>query len=93
MVGLLPRQRGDLGAHTYHLLRLDIEGGSSYWSTNVNNNQAFFEDMIDQANKMNQNVGVYTSSSQVRPHSAWENSWGKGWREHLLLQPIRSCCR
>lgn len=47
--------------------RLDIEGGTTYWSSSVSSNQQFFEGLVSAANSLKLNVGVYTSASQWKP--------------------------
>ena len=49
----------------YH--RLDIEGGTTYWSSNTNTNQQFFEGLVSAGESLGLKLGVYTSSSQCKP--------------------------
>jgi len=45
----------------YEAFWFDVEGT---WSSDKSSNQQFFESMISEAKKLNQTIGVYTSSSQ-----------------------------
>ena len=42
----------------------DIEGGSQYWSTDISFNQQFFEDMMNEAAKLQIQTGVYTNLNE-----------------------------
>ena len=45
----------------YSTFWLDIEG---QWSSSKTSNQQFFENLVSEAQKLNQTVGIYTSESQ-----------------------------
>jgi len=45
----------------------DIEGGSQYWSTDISFNQQFFEDMMNEAAKLQIQTGVYTNLNEWTP--------------------------
>jgi hypothetical protein len=56
------------------MIWLDIEG-PQYWYSNQGTNQAFFTEMVNEANALGVHLGVYTSESQWIPIMG---NWGGG---------------
>eukprot|EP01132_Coremiostelium_polycephalum_P001189 gene1189-1502_t len=56
----------------FGMVWLDIEG-TQYWSSDIQTNRNFFNDMVQGAKDMNIPIGVYTSASQWSPiMGAWD---------------------
>jgi len=52
---------------SFDIIWLDVEGGSTYWSTNPASNVAFFNSMVQGAQSLGLTVGVYASKNSWTP--------------------------
>lgn len=61
---------------TYGMLWIDVEGGSTFWSTNTTSNVDFISRMISRGQAHGVNIGMYTSASQWGPIGGTYSGFG-----------------